>query len=255
MNLVFYQSGYFHGVDTALQCAKENSGCEIIFVSDKHSPVMDKTHNLEWHNKVISEFRTQYRHQSDSEKEWQFQTIVRWLVLAELTKEQSITPFWYVDTDVLVFGDISKRPLLGDIGCIKRMSAGTSYWANGATLNLFAEYIRSFYRKWDHGIPSGTRICDMTILAEFLNHYRNAVNVDELTSVYNGTTFDNNPTTDLDTYASDGKFKKYEFVSGIPRVTLRSGGSSVMFNTIHCWWEFKHRMQELYDASKASKSK
>ena len=214
----------------------------------------------------VQEFTDVYKHMSTNSAWVEHICIVRWKMMLNLLKEKGHMGEVYLDSDVLIFKNlnenISSRIKHKPIGMSVpthqpeyrwSCSAHTSYMTV-AELEKLWEFMKAQYtekvgrkrlkRKHAHHIknnqPGG--ICDMTLL--YL--YAQENDVECMTSVFDGSTFDHNinvaENQEREEYemvekdiglGHKIKVKNYKIVDGMPVVKNIVTGEDIVFNSLH----------------------
>lgn len=214
----------------------------------------------------VQEFTDVYKHMSTNAKWVEHICIIRWKMMLNLLKQKNHDCAIYLDSDVLIFknlnDDIAARLEGAPIGfSIPKnqpeyrwsCSAHTSYMTTAELEKLWnfmkTQYIdkesrKRLKRKHAYHIknnkPGG--VCDMTLL--YL--YAQENNVNNMTSVFNDSTYDHNinvsENMEVDEYEMSKidiglnrsiEVKNYSIVDGIPHVNNVIKNKVVAFNSLH----------------------
>jgi hypothetical protein len=132
---------------------------------------------------AASLFTKAYRHLSDNQFDYELICFLRWFYIYDVLEKMDDQPFFYIDSDVLVYEDLAKlRPLI--TGKIANTVCGTglpsvSFYSGKDALKAFIDYCIKLYTtdngvekisKWHQAfvqLKKGGGVCDMTIFQFF----------------------------------------------------------------------------------------
>jgi hypothetical protein len=249
--IVFFHMGrsayQWHNLDLAV---KRNPGGRVVLLTDSPGdqyPEGVLQFDISSFNSLMREFAQAYIHRNTMTWQFEYRSLVRWLVYNEWWKSNREYGLFVADSDVMIFSDLSKEvPRWMSYAHTLSMgtAGGQSYWFDPTRMEKLVEIMWDVYRNprsdraWRvlghydklqrEGKPGG--VCDMTFLAELLRECPDGVG--ETTAVVNRSTYDHNILMDQG-YYFDGGRKVVEWVDGCPQCRQRDGNTPVRFHTLH----------------------
>ncbi len=135
---------------TIWQLKKTNPDTNIYLIGDrqnKHYQRWINHINISTFNGATSNLQKVYKHKSTLGEEFEFQCIARWFILLEFMKQRNIEQCVYLDSDILVYNNLSKVessfPKYDMTWC--GFSAHTNYIKNRVTLENYCNNILDCY--------------------------------------------------------------------------------------------------------------
>lgn len=250
MNVIYYKVGDVDCFDMVLKQARRvcRELTELIVIGDR--PMNDSTFvDIEQYRDIIQDFSRDYVHMSTNPKDFEFQSMVRWLVMEKAVEDLNLSEFFVSDWDVMLFRDITETAEVfksHDFTLSKGESGGNSFWFSLDAFRFVCDSIRTVYRDKDseeskkvfahyqhlqeQGLPGG--VCDMTILKGVADS--SLWSHGDTSQVINGHTCDHNWLM-LDGYRDDHGKKKVLFENGKGPFFLRADtGEKVACDWVHC---------------------
>ena len=185
----------------------------------------------------------------------------RWFIIEEFLRKNNISyPFIYIDSDVLLFSDITKEfenfksysmTICGERG------PQYTYFSSVSSLSEFCKFIRSLFLDKEYfekliekfefhkktGSPGG--VDDMTAFYEFKKI--NPEKVGNTNMIYNNSIYDNNINSQEGYYYdSDNNIKKIYWIGGLPFGKVSITGQLIQFNGLHFQGTAKKFMHRFY---------
>ncbi|MBN2627424.1 MAG: hypothetical protein JXA95_12220 [Spirochaetales bacterium] len=182
-------SGYLKYVLT--QARVTNPQARIILIGDNSNNCYDfiEHHNISDYSGLSDNFEQNYYiHMSHHRYEYEAFCYFRWYVIAEYIQKEEIENFWYMDSDVLLFTNLSDYRKRFSINCdfighsqvIGSFNPSINYYVRDFLFKMIG-YIDNSYKnndilsklesQWNHfkkyDIPGG--VCDMTQIGMFFN--------------------------------------------------------------------------------------
>jgi len=257
--VIFFHLGYQNYLSKTIRQAKLNNE-RVILLGDSNNSHLDvEHHDITKYINMFEDFNKIYRHMSANNPQLEYLCFIRWYILKNFLEENNIEKCFYFDSDIMLYSNMSEQVdsfLSQSNGfCVPyeqpefRWSASghNSFWTK-QTLGEFCEFIFNTYaskeginklkQKWDHHVknnqPGG--ICDMTLFWLFFDS-KNGENIDILSDVIDGSTYDDNINS------SDNRFKnEYRMKNNIKEVDWKDGkpycynlklNKWIRFNTLH----------------------
>lgn len=253
--VIFIHSGNsFYLEHTILQACKYN---QVILLGNDDIKNKISHDNLSFYNfndytKYVPEFASIYEHLSFNGFEYELFCFLRWFMLKEFMETHKFDTIFYVDSDVMLYVDVSKEyPKYDqyDFTLLHR-TAGISSFVTKKGINNFCKYTTNIYSnkdsvdyakltsKWKlhqkFNLSGG--VCDMTLLDGF--HYDDVAGggpgrVGEMMTIINNSTYDHNINVPNQDFDYDGNIKKIEMIKDIPYVYNHNLNKLVKFNSLH----------------------
>ncbi|MDD4395802.1 MAG: hypothetical protein PHQ33_07950, partial [Bacteroidales bacterium] len=145
--IIFVHRGYSDYMEFSLrQAVAASPDGIIILLGDESSPEIAGVRRIMSHayeNETLAEFRKHYRHMSYNPEAFERICFERWLLIAELFRREKLDAAFVVDTDVMIYADLSKlansfdenvkcgfSEVLGNIddSVYEPLSGHSSYW-------------------------------------------------------------------------------------------------------------------------------
>ena len=281
--IFFFHCGYADYIEIALrQAIATNPDSEVVLFGNKASPVVSGAKlvmSSDYETTTMAEFRRNYRHMSYQPETLERICFERWLVLAEFIRREGIAKAFVVDTDVMIYADLSKltRNFAPTIKCglaesdnevsdetieYKPVSGHSSYWTSKAIFE-FESLLKRLYiepelqtlleNRWAEysltHIYGG--ITDMDALGLFRRSLSNTEFIN--TSIMSGCNgvFDvalcHSEGAVKDQYQMSGLIKRLEWRSGVPYGIECKSCKRIRFFTLHCQGRYKSFMAGLYN--------
>jgi hypothetical protein len=171
----------------------------------------------------------------------------RWFILYEYMKNNNLREVFYIDSDVLLYTDVSKELdfFRNYIFTLVLKSVGCSSYFSFEGLTNVCDFMLGLYQNQNsyefHKIASHFEIrqrfglsggvCDMTLL-EYFGRYRCANGVGEMTFIRDGAVYDHN-INDKDSFYDFDGVKKFTFTDHLPYCHNSFINKLVQFKSIH----------------------
>ncbi len=183
------------------QARQSNPRSRIVLIGDATNELRDTEH-AEWTDYLGDdgeEFTRSYQHLSSLRFEFELFCMQRWFVIAHFMRRHGIPWAFVMDTDVLLFSDVSELPresgfaTAGDSGHVALLDARMAASFARFILDAYTRpdrltALRAVYRSYCEVHAAGG-ICDMTHIAHF--RQANAGRVSSLLTIGDGV-FDDN---------------------------------------------------------------
>lgn len=233
----------------ALENAKKfNPNSRIILLGEDVSniPSFVEYYPISDYNKSALKFRKVYKHMSNNTESVERFCFEQWFILNEFLKKHRIKKCLTLDSDVLLFENITKDFYKNfswcDITLANKTSGGFMFIGNPKALgeyckltyNLFGhkkekkifENIWGFFKK--SKLEGGVN--DMTAWAEY--YKRNPKKVGEITDIFDNATYDAGFLT-LQNVEMNGKIKKVIFEKRLPYCVQNKTGRKIRMKSLH----------------------
>ena len=268
--VVLIHSGFQEYVSCAVQqAAKKNN----VYLLGDIKPEL-KLDNFEFvHTDGLKdgtkEFGLNYVHMNTTPFEFELFCFYRWFILRNFMKEKNIDVVFYIDSDVLLFSDVSKewsKYSQYDMTLLHRTAAVSSYVTYRGICN-FCDMIQKIYsNKQDYpfrkisshfatrqecGLNGG--VCDMTLLEWF--HYDHDSGggpgrVGEMMQILEDSTYDHNILARDQDFSFENGMKSIKIIDKMPYVFNEKLKKYIKFNSIHFNSGAKVFMKRIYDLCK-----
>jgi hypothetical protein len=260
--IVFIHQGNPNYLQYSLsQAHKSNPGSEIVLIGDPSNDRYDYVHHIEIENYSNSamNFTEVYKHHSPNPYEYELFCIQRWFVLYEYMKKHELNHSFYLDSDVLLFTNITKQQenqfhsKLAMFYNNGPCAVGHSFYANDrAALKKMCQFFVRCYtnqKLYDHLAKlyidnleknAGWGISDMVLLKMFKEHAH--FSIQNLSLIYNESLFDSN-INHSEGMETQGRRKKIFLMDGIPYGKLKNKGKWVRLRSLHLQGESKQFMR------------
>ncbi|MEQ9671210.1 hypothetical protein [Coleofasciculus sp. G2-EDA-02] len=269
--IVIFHVGYRDYLELALKAAKKYNNDVVLIGDEANEKIWCDHFNVKDFNIFYEKsFPNIYNHLSDNSVEFEMLCFQRFFVIQEWMKKNEIHKIFMLDSDVLLFSELSKSiysRFLQQQDCIAALSipkvqepykwavfCHTSYWTYDG-IKSFTDFCISTYKsnlellqkkyEWHLSNQIVGGICDMTLLYLWSKEQKKIFN---LAKVYENTTIDTLITSsanwDVDEY--DLNFlgiKHIKFQNGIPYSFNNKLGKDVAFLSIHCQGSAKKYMR------------
>lgn len=249
--VIFIHQGYQPYLNfTVQQASKKN---KVFFIGTQEPPKNDNVSffNLQNYNKYTNQFSEIYENLSTNNYDYELFCFLRWFVLKEFMEEQNLDTVFYVDSDVMLYVNISeeyKKYEQYDLTLLHRSAAISSYFTKLGLDNFTNFLIKTFSNKQSYeyqkiashyyvrqkfNLPGG--VCDMTYFDFF--HYMDdggggPGKVGEMMSIINDSTYDHNINVS-DQYFDFNGIKNIKIKDGYPYVFNHKLNKDIKFNSLH----------------------
>jgi len=242
-------------IDTVIKQAEKVCTGEVMYLDDEYWEECGKAAEI---------FADKYVHLNSNSQKFELLCFQRWFVINEFVKSRGITEFCHIDSDVLLYTDLTKEAeqyRFADYTLSKRESPHVSFWFNMKALDDFVDFLdfvysypnmmfskeifQHYHNLKQNGMSGG--VCDMTLLKTFADK-RNYVCA-ETSGIVNGEMFDHNM-TEVKGWVSDYGIKKIDFVDNMPvayKIETVNGVKTevpVKMKCLHCSGAAKDKITE-----------
>lgn len=220
---------------------------------------IDAEVNIEDYDSVAKEFEARYEHLSSNHVEFERFCISRWFILREFMARNQIQDCLYIDSDVLLFCNVTdeweKWGKGFDFTLALGTSPATSYFSYQGlykfcdwVYNVYAdktevlqEFRRIFAEMQRQNLAGG--ICDMTLF-KFYRERTNAP-IGEMARVIDGATWDHNINSS-DGFKRSNGIKQIDWLGnrGICPIGTLQNSDDVRFNSLHFQGQAKRLIRE-----------
>lgn len=256
--IIVFHKGYAPYLETCLKQAKKtNPDSRIILLGDKANAHIDYVDHFSADDYPgFRQFKPLYRHVSHLPVWLEHLWIQRWFVMRDFAREQGISRFLHIDTDVLLFCNISQEsPRFDEFDMTfarwdeNRLLAHCLLLNRIEFLDEFCQYITDIYqddsdfqrlvdrntnRKGNRMLPPW--ICDMSLLADFYDRFSpNAFFLENC--IQDGVCFDPRisdpgPFQSEFAFVRKQKIKRIRFIEGVPTAWLQDN-TPIQMKAVH----------------------
>jgi hypothetical protein len=214
------------------------------------------------YKKETESFTAVYRHLSTNSRDYELNCFLRWFYISAFCREHNIGPFIYLDSDVLLFQDITemapsfKNAAIANTCDTMGMPAFT-YFSDQKAIQDFcdflidaystpnaAERLDAFYTPFatDPAMMGG--VCDMTLFHfYFADHPGKTLKIDLIDDLAVDTSINSS-----DGYEMENGSKKIYWQNNLPYGKNIATGKLVRFATLHYQGNAKDTMRRHYKA-------
>ena len=254
--LILIHKGNDEYVQIAINQAKF-FGNDVIVISDNQFKNC-KNYQLKNYDKSSNKFKKHYTHLSTNSYDYELFCFERWFILYEFMYKESIDKIFYIDSDVMLYTNISLDFELFKnyiIAITHKSSPNNSYFTfygikkfiefimsvySNTKGELFDKIASNFYINQKHNLPGG--VCDMIFFYTFaLSNIASAVG--EMTYVVDDSAYDHNINSD-NTFYKFKNIKKFRFKNGIPYCYNSFLKKNIRFKSIHFQGGSKNLMKK-----------
>lgn len=218
------------------------------------------------YSQYLEEFKQIYVHLNTTPYKYELFCYFRWFILRNFMESNNIDKVFYIDSDVLLFSDITKewaKYNQFDMTLLHRTAPISSYMTLKG-LNNFCNMLVSVYNNKDgydfkkieshylvrrhHNLPGG--VCDMTLFEYFHYHAQfggGPGRVGEMMHIYNDATYDHNINAEDQDFEFDGQKKVIKIKDKLPYVLNKKLNKDILFNSIHFQGSAKSYMGYIYE--------
>jgi len=263
--IIFFHYGNPQYLKYSLKQARYfNPDSDIYLLGDKRNncyPFITHVFSDKYKSKAQA-FIDVYKHRSSNSENYELNCFLRWFYIKAFCEEKGIASFIYLDSDVLLFQDVSELvPLFKDHTiantCDDTGMPAFTYFKDQKVLSDFCEYLLHAYtdRKlvneldalyqpyMDSGEMGG--VCDMTLFHfYFRDHPAGTLKID---LIGDDIAVDSNISRQ-DGYEIEDGIKKIYWKNKLPYAKNIASGKLVRFATLHYQGSAKNTMRQHYMA-------
>lgn len=248
---------FFHAGDsdylqyTLKQAVTSNPNSDVYLLGDqfneKYSSIV-KHYMYDSFFDSVWDFKNKYVHLSTNDAGYEVICIVRWFIINDFCKRHNIDKFFYCDSDVMLYCDITEeQKKFADYRCTMthNISAGITFINDLRVLDEYHDLCKRVYSKEDkfnfnkckqhfENLQANNRaggVCDMTLWSIYRN-IGNPGDYGETSAIINDSTFDHNINGD-DGYETENGIKKVYWKDNKPYCKKIWLDRLIRFNCIH----------------------
>tara|TARA_R110000868_G_scaffold265860_2_gene524744 strand:+ start:975 stop:1790 length:816 start_codon:yes stop_codon:yes gene_type:complete len=212
------------------------------------------------------EFRQHYQHLNTTPLDYEVFCYQRWFVLRNFMKQNNLDTVFYIDSDVMLFGEMTKEWEKFNqytMTLLHRTAAISSFITLEGVTN-FCNFLTNTYRdkesynykkiashfnvRRECGLGGG--VCDMTLLEFF--HYCSGCGggpgrVGEMMQIIDDSTYDHNINVADQDFAFVNGHKDFKIVGGVPYVYSHKLKKDIKFNSLHFQGGAKNLIKGVYE--------
>ncbi len=247
---------FFHATNpeylghTLKQAKNTNPSSDIILLGDDSNNTYDfvQHHNFMDYYDTASGLEKIFFNLSTNNPQFEYICFARWFIIRDFCRKHNIDKFFYCDSDVLLYCDITEEyEKFKDYRytLTHNISAGIAFINNIEVLDDFCKLTMDIYSKRDgfnltkceqhfqnlqkHGRAGG--VCDMTVWHIYRN-LGNPGDVGETSAILNNSAFDHNINGD-DGYETENGVKKVYWQGNEPYCKNIRLNRLIKFNCLH----------------------
>lgn len=265
--VILIHKGYSDYLQHTIRMSSKNN--KTYLISDTNPNVFCENFifiNSQDYLELLTEFTPHYEHMNTTPFNYELFCYHRWFMLKEFMEKNQIDNVFYIDSDVLLFENISNEWVnfnQYDITLLHRTAAISSFITKKGIDN-FCNMLLLIYKNKD-GYPFkkikshytirqqsglGGGVCDMTLLEFF--HYHSEYGggpgrVGEMMNIINESTYDHNINAEDNDYDFVNNLKNIQIINKKPFVFNKHLNKLIKFNTIHFQGGAKHLIKTIYD--------
>lgn len=197
---------------------------------------------------AIKEFSTVYKHLSSNGEVYELNCFLRWFYIEAFCRENNIEEFIYLDSDVLLFQNVTEMlPLFKNAAiantCADMGMPAFTYFKDRAALRNFCDYLirayteekaikqlDEYYKPFANSAEMMGGVCDMTLFHfYFRDHPGDTLKIDLIDDSFAVDVSINSS----DGYEMDGGVKKVYWQNNLPYCKRIIDGKLIRFATLH----------------------
>lgn len=270
--LIFFSNGTpWYLKYTLSQARRFNQSSPILLFTDALDETIDDTIQqilISDYDEDYERFLLVYKHLSTNSFSFEAICFGRWFIINRFLKDHFIPSFWYFDSDVLIFTDLTKENdilLNYDISLSQRSCSHCSFWKDKKTLQDFCDFIMEqystslyvqkledfyqYHRKESR--PGG--VSDMALINLFVD--QSSLQVFDSSLVHDNAVFDHNLSSVINNphekgYQSAWGIKKIYWRDELPFIERVSDRERIRLSVIHCQGKSKQFISTIYKKKK-----
>jgi len=267
INIIFIHRGKCNYLRSSLACARRsNPEANIFLIDDNGNCPFDsiKHYNINDYSDSAKEFAKKYQHFSSNPFDFELFCIQRWFILLDFVKINGLENFFYADSDVLIFSNLtSEWPKFSNFSfTLSEGSSGhNSFWNSPKILDDFCNFVMNIYSQkdkigyknivdfWKNYQLSNKAggVCDMTLFRFYKERCPGIVG--ETAIIINDSTYDDNFSSGIQ---NGVRYKMSIF--GTKKIYWKSDepygkdnfGKLIKFNTLHFQGDKKRYIGRAY---------
>jgi hypothetical protein len=206
---------------------------------------------------AVNAFSKIYKHRSSNNEVYELNCFLRWFYIEAFCHENNIEEFIYLDSDVLLFQDVTEMVPLFNNAAIANTGEGTgvpafTYFKDHKAISDFCDYqlraytdeiaikeLEEFYEPFTTDPEMMGGVCDMTLFHfYFRDHPRDTLKIDLINNELAVDVSMNNS----DGYEMENGIKKVYWQNGLPYCKLQDTGRLIRFASLHYQGDAKKLM-------------
>lgn len=252
--------GYFYGVPIAINCARKwNPDGRVIFIGDDKQPAEVKAltefHRVEDFSRFKRELARVWPFGGRPDEWFLKSTLENWLILADWMNQTGTEFVCCLDTDVLLFADVTKECQHWrqfDISWCNPLGTNQApTFVSRSAMVEFAGWLLAMYQKTmnvTNACFEESKCCMSSF--RWWSIMRPDLKIGNLCDVIEGATWDHNLAMSYGSYDHDGIGKVTVFKNGQPY--WNRNGESVRVRALHMWGHYKSKLLEFVKRSEDS---
>ena len=250
--IIFFHAGNSDYLQHTLkQAVSTNPNSRVILIGDEfneeYSSIVEH-YPFDDYFSDVWDFKKIYVHLSTNDAAYEMICIVRWFIMKDFCKKHNIDKFFYCDSDVMLYSDITKeQKKFKDYRCTltHNTSAGISFINEISVLEEYHKLCLDIYSKRDmhnfnkcalhyQNLQNSNRpggVCDMTLWGIY-RVIGNPGDYGETSAIVKNTTFDHN-INGPDGYEIEDGIKKVYWKGTTPYCKNLRLNKLIKFNCLH----------------------
>lgn len=251
--VILIHSGFQDYLNYSLNKALEKN--EVYLIGDVNPNINnEKFKFFELKNYITEDFlnfQKCYKHLSTNPYNFELFCFLRWFILKEFMKKNSLDVVFYIDSDVMLYVNVTDEwPKFQqfDFTLLHRSAATSSFFTLDG-INNFCNFLIKTYQNQNtyqfdkiqshffvrQKYQLGGGVCDMTLLEYF--HYGYDVGggpgkIGEMMIIIDDATYDHNINAEDQYFEFEG-IKKVQMIDGMPYVFSKKLNKLIKFNCLH----------------------
>ncbi|REL24188.1 hypothetical protein DYD21_19605 [Rhodohalobacter sp. SW132] len=263
-----HNSDSFYLKYSLAQAASSNPNSKIYLLGDEKNSHYDFVdhHNMQNYKIGAELFADKYIHRSTNSKNFELFCFQRWFILSEFLKKNNIEECFHLDSDVMLYGDITKISEIYkfcDFTLAKSLSGHSMFINKSKSIDMLTQFIMEVYSgkkpyEYDKILSHYYTIikngklggaCDMTLLSRFYRQHEGLIG--DTSIIYDGSLFDQHINTSQPGFEMESGIKKLIYKDGFYYGKHINTGDLVKFNSLH----FQGRAKKLMENYLSSDAK
>jgi hypothetical protein len=203
-------------------------------------------------NSDFYEFQKLYKHMSTNPYNFELFCFLRWFILYDFMKKNSLETVFYIDSDVMLYVDVNQewdKFNQFDFTLLHRTAAVSSFITKDGITNFTSALMKIYRNKESYEFKKieshylvrsqfnlGGGVCDMTLLDYY--HYNDSIGgcpgkVGEMMIIINDSTYDHNILAKDQYFEFENGMKKVRMIDGEPFVYSEKMKKLIKFNSLH----------------------
>jgi len=246
-----------------MQAVFSNPNSQVYLIGDDENDVYEFVahENIIDYSARANEFACIYQHLSSNSRSFELFCFQRWFVLREFLEKKGINECLYVDSDVMLYADVTEeqeRFRSFEFTLHSERDVNCMFINEVSTLGDLCEFVFTSYEDpsklgelralhkdcVDAGVSGG--ICDMTVWEQYAG--RNPERVGDTSVIIERSTFDSSMCVS-NGFEMGAGMKKIRLIDGQPHCLHIESGQQIKFCVLHFQGQSKEHLAEYFTGS------